>query len=150
MLHSHQPILCSLAHRHTTPPHHAVWKPHMCVFTVCIQGLFVCMLLGFTAHMMTSFMHGACVCVATSYFHVACLCQGFEHAVYICACMWVAWMHAACSIHVCVVCILVTYKHAWGCIVLILLVAKLPEHLECKISLNYLMHNVESGKFSTI
>jgi hypothetical protein len=42
----------------------------------------VSMLLGFTAHMMASFMHGACVCVATCMWHacvrdlgVLCMCM---------------------------------------------------------------------------
>jgi hypothetical protein len=60
-------------------------------------------------------------------------------------------MYEVCSIHVCVVCSLVAYRHDWGMYsASALLVAKLPWHIECKISLNYLVHNVEYGKFSTI
>jgi hypothetical protein len=88
--------------RHTTPSHHAPRKPPMCMFTVCIQRVFMCLLLMFAACMMASFMHGACVCATTCMWH-ACV----RDAIVQCMSM-----HAVCGMHVCVVCIHVAYRQA--------------------------------------
>ncbi len=60
-----QAIYMHTSHKHTTLTHHAACKPHMCKFTVCIQDVFMCMLLVFAACMMAIFMHGACACSTT-------------------------------------------------------------------------------------
>jgi hypothetical protein len=52
-----QAIYMHTSHKHTTPTHHVACKPHMCKFTVCIQDVFMCMLLVFAACMMPIFMH---------------------------------------------------------------------------------------------
>jgi hypothetical protein len=96
------------SHKHTTPTHHAACKSHMCKFTVCIQDVFMCMLLVFAACMMAIFMHGACACATTCMWHI-----GMPGRVY-----------SASALHV----------------------TKLSYYIECKISLNYIVHNVKSGK----
>jgi hypothetical protein len=101
--------------RHTTLPHHATCKPHMCMFT---------------GHSGCVYVHAACVCrmhygiihawsmCLCNYLHVACLCQGCKFVVYVHACGWHACMQ-------CEACMCVWYAFMWhigmpgGCIVLV-------------------------------
>jgi hypothetical protein len=105
------------SHRHTTPPHHGPRKPPICMFTVCIQRVFMCLLLVFAAYMMASFMHGACVCATTCMWH-ACI----RDAIVQCMSMHVGGMHACsvwhayvCGVHSCGIYI----GMPEGCIVLV-------------------------------
>ncbi len=104
-------------------------------------------------------MHAACICSVHdgkihalsmclfNYLHVACLQQGCKCAVYVHACVWHACMQcAACT---CVWCAFICHIGMPGRVysASALHVAKLSYHIECKISLNYIVHNVKFGKF---
>ncbi len=68
-----------------------------------------------------------------------------------------AWSMCLCNDLQCAACMCVWFAFTWhigmpeGFIVLVpYFVAKLSFHIECKISLNYIVHNVKSGKFYQI
>ena len=149
MLQANKPITCTIAHftqAHYTPLH-ATCKLHMCMFTVHSWCVYVHAACVRSVH--DDIIHAWSMCLCND-LHVACLCQGCKCAVYVHACGWHE-MHSVCNMHVCVVCIHMAYRHAWGVYsVSALFVAKLSFHIECKISLNYIVHNVKSGKFYQI
>jgi hypothetical protein len=85
-----------------------------------------------------------------NYLHVACLQQGCKCAVYVHECGWHACMQ--CAARTCVWCAFMWHIGMPGRVysASALHVAKQSYYIECKISLNYIVHNVKSGKFYTI
>jgi N-acetylglutamate synthase-like GNAT family acetyltransferase len=69
------------------------------------------------------------------------------HACILCGCVGVACMHAVCGMPVYTVCKHPAYIHAGRGRVF---VAKLSNHIECKIILIYILLKVKSGKFHII
>ncbi len=110
MLHSHKPFTCilhtSILHPHTMPLASRTCVSLLCAFRMCFCACCLCL------------QHAWCQYSCLEHVLVQLLACGMPvpgmQECSGCACMWVACMHAACGMHVCVVCIHVAHRHAWG------------------------------------
>jgi hypothetical protein len=138
MLHSHKPFTCTLhtstLHPHTMPLASRTCVSLLCTFRMCLCAWqYSCM-----EHVLVQLL--ACGKPA----------GGVQGAVYVHACGWFSCMQ--CVACMCVWCAFMWHIGMPGRVysTSALHVAKLSYYIECKISLNYIVHNVKAGKFYTI